>query len=798
MTGRAAILPGHVRSALAALDELLDGATDAGDLPTLHGIPLLAARSDDLAQHLYAAWYVAWAPRPEPTVPTAVVADPPRALRAAHSAARHLEPGWTVERSSSAGRAVVARGGARRLVTRGDVLVPARPGRRAAPGDEVAVTRLVDEVDEDGGFWITYHPDWREQDAMLRCYWRIAPRAAPRLVALLGTALRDVPHALKLAASWEGYARADAAVLYLPRHTWPTAAPAVAATAAALGEDLTGAPPRCTRPLAPGLGIADGAGDGTSFGQHRCRLVADALVAWAAARDGRPLVHHLAAAFADAGLDLARPHLDAGSSDVAWPPPAEAGGSLPARASAGAGVPTVPRPAGEPVAVEVGAADTTAPGDRELVAAAVRLADRICDDAVWHEDRCTWLGAASRQVGGTWRPVVTSAGGDLYEGTAGVGWLLAQVGARTGERRHRATALGALRHAALRHAAAPGLWTGVDGVAVAAAGIARATGADEAAGIADRLRQQVATRLATATPRDVAAGPHDLLAGTAGTLLAARALDLASPAVVGALVQGLRAAAVDQPVGRAWPDPHAAGSPPLCGLAHGAAGIALALLEVDPAVAPDAAPLAHAAMAYEQSWFDRAQGDWPDLREYDRAARRTGQLPTTVTYWCHGALGVGLQRLRAWQRTGDAALLLDVAVALQAAGVLAGRLLDATPDADPFRSNVSACHGASAAAGLFTTAGSVLGDPELVEAGRRIARWMVETFGDGARPWPCGVAGGGETHGLALGLAGVAWTLLHAADPTAVAPLGLLPLGSLPSSALPSSALLPGAGRAGT
>ena len=50
-----------------------------------------------------------------------------------------------------------------------------------------------------------------------------------------------------------------------------------------------------------------------------------------------------------------------------------------------------------------------------------------------------------------------------------------------------------------------------------------------------------------------------------------------------------------------------------------------------------------------------AQANWPDLRGLDRAGVAAGSLPAYSSFWCHGAVGIGLARLRAWELTGVAA-----------------------------------------------------------------------------------------------------------------------------------------------
>jgi hypothetical protein len=77
-----------------------------------------------------------------------------------------------------------------------------------------------------------------------------------------------------------------------------------------------------TRRLSPGLAVAEDPGDGRSFGQHRSELVADGLMR-AFERESTALddvVDAIASRFAEDGLAITRPWLNAGSRErYTWP-----------------------------------------------------------------------------------------------------------------------------------------------------------------------------------------------------------------------------------------------------------------------------------------------------------------------------------------------------------------------------------------------------------------------------------------------------------------------------------------------
>lgn len=292
--------PSSVQASLEAAAELVAAELPAGGGP---------AEAADL---LYARWYL----QPRTSAPAsgpvaAIEADPVAALRAAHAGTERFSPGWRARRVSTRGRAEAVRGGEVRVLDRGDYVVPARPGLRAEPGDELLACDRVDHVED--GFWVTYLGRWDAvgEAVLTRVYWRIAPTGAPALVSGLTAGLLDagVPAAVKVALEPAG--RADAAVAYVRSADWPALVPDLQAVAGRVARHLSDPPPALTLRLAEGIGVAEGRAGEESFGQRRCRLVAGGALAGGAGG--------ARAALAAAGLDADRPHLEPGSlTHHAW------------------------------------------------------------------------------------------------------------------------------------------------------------------------------------------------------------------------------------------------------------------------------------------------------------------------------------------------------------------------------------------------------------------------------------------------------------------------------------------------
>ncbi|MDT4938392.1 MAG: hypothetical protein QOG80_2063 [Pseudonocardiales bacterium] len=170
--------------------------------------------------------------------------------------------------------------------------------------DEVWVIDRHDVVGRDG-WWRTWNDSWvptRSRTDGVRIMFSPEPDAMATFVHTVTGALRTIPAPWLLACPVDParLARASAATVYLP---------AAEMLPAGLLEQLApvlrdAAPPLC-RPLAAGVALGQAPGNGMSFGEHRCHLVALALRTHAARRDPLGAV---ADVFRTHGVDPAHPY----------------------------------------------------------------------------------------------------------------------------------------------------------------------------------------------------------------------------------------------------------------------------------------------------------------------------------------------------------------------------------------------------------------------------------------------------------------------------------------------------------
>jgi lantibiotic biosynthesis protein len=408
--------------------------------------------------------------------------------------------------------------------------------------------------------------------------------------------------------------------------------------------------------------------------------------------------------------------------------------------------------------------------DSLFLEASLSIGRGIVAEAVWHDGRCSWVGAA----GDTAKPrraEYRAVGPNLYGGTAGVGLFLAHLAAMTSEPDFHRTAVGALRHSVTRSSTvAParrdGFHAGCLGIAWAA--VRAAALLDE-----EELRASARSVLTDACPPSWPDRCPDIAMGSAGSIVALLALADAFEdrgLIQDAVVVGeelIRRATVARH-GWSWAIPGRRYPHHLCGLSHGAAGIGWALLELFAATREERFRAgATGAFAYERSWLDAGSGTWPDLRigGQRRLAARRITSPAVGT-WCHGEGGIALTRLRAIGLLGPSACLHDAELALKTTHRFLARALPHEIE------DLSLCHGAAGAADVLLCGAATLGEPwrETAALAPELGWLALERYGASGDAWPCG-AGGRTAPGLFRGFSGIGWWFLRLHDGAIPSPL---------------------------
>jgi hypothetical protein len=243
-------------------------------------------------------------------------------LSAANVGHGTFEPGWKLVSIDDDGRLCVEKDGLKLWVqpawfasrasppsvgTVGRVRV-GKELRSLMPGFYFAIGDASSDVDDDAG------------ERLVRFYWNLTSTLTPTALHAVTSQLNgaEIPFRMKVLSDPAAYVRADAGVLYVYKRYVARAYAAIQRAYFTVRAGLLPQVPLFTKRLAPGLGLAEDPGDpGTSFGQHRCRLVAAAL--WDSFERGTvseaERVKAVVSAFRAGGLDPARPYLATGSSD---------------------------------------------------------------------------------------------------------------------------------------------------------------------------------------------------------------------------------------------------------------------------------------------------------------------------------------------------------------------------------------------------------------------------------------------------------------------------------------------------
>lgn len=301
----------------------------AGDV--VAGRSLGEVSSDEVASALYSRWYAV------PDAKAAAAAGQaggsgrnclPLAaiLRASHPGAEVWMPAVVLRPGLHGAVLVRVEAGGIRAVARGDLVPEARAavGQGSQPGDRVRVRARAGGFVE-GGWWRTWGGGCRTGRAptgdLIRIY--LAPHAEKihRLVPAVVGALHEVgaPWLFKVGAEWPMLARPDGAVLYLPDDAVGLASGAATPLAARVVEAVDGlvqgSGPALSMPVAEGVSWVQDRGDGLSFGETVCRVLAAAVCDrpellrfdGGVSRAQRLVV--LAGALGEAGIDPRAPHL---------------------------------------------------------------------------------------------------------------------------------------------------------------------------------------------------------------------------------------------------------------------------------------------------------------------------------------------------------------------------------------------------------------------------------------------------------------------------------------------------------
>jgi len=274
-----------------------------------------------LGAHLYTGFYICggalstpWGDDQAPAIPRFA-----ERLSAANTGVGCWDAGWEVS-TAEPGKFLVCKNGLSLMVERelcrppddGPIEAGARVRLRLpkellgiSPGYYFALSDREDSSDDRG--------------RQVRLYWNLRADGAETFLRAATSLLNEarVFFKLKVLNDASSYMRCDAAVVYVCRDDFPAVAGILGRVYREVIRYLKPGVPTFTKPLARGVGLAEDPGQGESFGQNRCRLLAEGLIR-ADEQRARSLDARLQVVLeccAAAGVRLDRPYLNAGSID---------------------------------------------------------------------------------------------------------------------------------------------------------------------------------------------------------------------------------------------------------------------------------------------------------------------------------------------------------------------------------------------------------------------------------------------------------------------------------------------------
>jgi type 2 lantibiotic biosynthesis protein LanM len=207
----------------------------------------------------------------------------------------------------------------------------------------------------------------------------------------------------------------------------------------------------------------------------------------------------------------------------------------------------------------------------------------------------------------------------------------------------------------------------------------------------------------------------------------------------------------------------------LAGFAHGAAGIAHALARLHESTDRDAfLETAYAALRYERSLFDAAEGNWPVLVPPD-VGGDNGRI--FMSTWCHGAPGIALARLGVLKTLEDEEIKREIDAALEATLRVGVGQVD------------HLCCGNMGRVETLLTAGQFFKNVgHMRAAGIRSVMILQRAYDRGFFGlYPPGTAGPPMVPGFFRGLAGIGYQLLRQSHPDRLPSVALFQLDTEPS-----------------
>ncbi len=394
--------------------------------------------------------------------------------------------------------------------------------------------------------------------------------------------------------------------------------------------------------------------------------------------------------------------------------------------------------------------------------AAFDIGMQISRDAIWFEDQCNWLTASMEHESQHPKVYYKSMDSSFYGGTIGIAFFLNSLSRYTDEPLIKKTAIGAIKHALsakdkVPEAARLGFFTGWTGLIFTLLQF-------EETDKNGQWHPYIKPLLDDILKIDYRHSGIDIIDGIAGAIPALIHIcqkdknQFLKPFII-TIGDHLMSIAKKEKIGISW-ETMKGTKHNLTGYAHGSSGFIHAFIELY-AFTNDKKYLdmAFEGQIYENSHFVKTQNNWPDFRDLEGFSIN-GQENTTHDVqcscaWCHGAPGIGLARLRAYQITKNKSFLDDALLAIQTTK----EQIILQPEA-----GFSLCHGLFGNAELLTMGYNILGDTSLNETVSDIGHFAIKESYKKDKPLTNGIGNGFLIPDFMTGTSGMGYQYLRFFD----------------------------------
>jgi HopA1 effector protein family len=258
-----------------------------------------------------------------------IVGDLTAALSQANSSVNRWDAAWNITQTLPHGTVQVKKGEWTRFAQPGEFLTHDGPGVPPRIGMSTSLWAPRESIAYQNGFYFAFGQTLLDSEIdsldQIRFYFNIRATGTPALLNLCSQQLNRfaIPFRMKCLSRLELFDRLDAAVLYTHRRFTRIVAELMIEVARNLGQYFGSDTPLFTATLVPGLAYAQdpttastpvGARPGESFGTHRCRLLAEAIIS-SMQNTRAARLQDIEQYFLVQGISLDRPHYHADSVD---------------------------------------------------------------------------------------------------------------------------------------------------------------------------------------------------------------------------------------------------------------------------------------------------------------------------------------------------------------------------------------------------------------------------------------------------------------------------------------------------